>query len=88
MNFAEELYIGTSIIDADIVINMLKNGRALSGIFCICKKDNGKFMYEILEARELLAERNKNRYKVFGIATGKNEALEVLRYMVEDRHEY
>ena len=88
MDFSEELYIGNSIKDADIVISMLKKGKTLSGVFCICKKDNGKFMYEILSATELQKERNKNRYEVFGIALGKKEALEVLRFMVEEKHEY
>lgn len=88
MNFAEELYIGKSIADVSLAVYMLKNGETPVGVFCVCKKDNGKFLYEILSAAELLKERNKNRYTVYGIAAGKHEAFELLRTIVEDRHEY
>ncbi len=88
MDFSEELYIGKSIADVGSVVYMLKNGETPVGVFCVCKKDNGRFLYEILSARELLRERNKDRYTVCAIAAGKREAFEVLRSMVEDRHEY
>ena len=89
MEFSKELYIGKSISDISSAVYMLKNGIEASGIFCICKKNNnGRFMYEIMSSGELLKERNKNKYTVYGIAAGKHESFELLRYMLEDRHEF
>ena len=45
-------------------------------------------MYEIMSSKELLKERNRDKYTVYGIAAGKYEAFELLRYMLEDRHEF
>ncbi|MCD8036045.1 MAG: hypothetical protein LUE88_01485 [Clostridiales bacterium] len=88
MEFSEELYIGKSITDEASVVYMLKNGKVPAGIFCVCKKDNGRFLYEIVSAHELLKDRNKDRYTVYGIAAGKQESFELLRFILEDRHEY
>lgn len=62
--------------------------KAASGVFCVCKKENGKFLYEIMESTELLKERNRDKYTVYGIAGGKREAFEVFRTMVEDTNAY
>ena len=87
MEFADELYLGGSIRDEKSVISMLKAGQKPSGVFCVCKNINKRFMYEILSAGELLKERNKGKYKIYGLAAGKREAFEVLRCMLEDENE-
>ena len=89
MEFFNELYIGKDIADIDLIVYMLKNVKEPAGIFCICKKNNGgKFMYEIMSSKELLKERNRDKYTVYGIGAGIYEAFELLRYMLEDRHEF
>ena len=96
MEFFNELYIGKDIADIDLIVYMLKNVKEPAGIFCICKKNNGgKFMYEIMssdEAIRLIRDGDcicvRDKYTVYGIAAGKYEAFELLRYMLEDRHEF
>ena len=88
MEFWDELYIGKSIADIQPIVCLLNNGEAPSGVFCACKKDDGRFLYEIMSSNELLKSRNNEHYTVYGLAAGKREAFEVLRYIVEDRHEY
>lgn len=89
MEFAEEVYVGRSIIDADTVVQLLKRGCIAYGVFCVCTKKNGKFLYEVMSCRELLKERNNtSEYTVRGIAAGKSEAFEVVRTMVEDCHDF
>ena len=89
MEFFNELYICNDISEIGVIVYMLKNGKEPAGIFCICKKNNGgKFMYEIMSSKELLKEINRDKYTVYGIAGGKYEAFELLRYMLEDRHEF
>ena len=56
MKFTDELYVGKSIADTAAVVGLLKDGKAASGVFCVCKKENGKFLYEIMESTELLKE--------------------------------
>ena len=66
MEFFNELYIGKDIADIDLIVYMLKNVKEPAGIFCICKKNNGgKFMYEIMSSKELLKERNRDKYTVY-----------------------
>ena len=88
MKFTDELYVGKSIADTAAVVGLLKDGKAASGVFCVCKKENGKFLYEIMESTELLKERNRDKYTVYGIAGGKREAFEVFRAIVEDTNAY
>lgn len=88
MEFAEELYIGRSIINVGVVVKMLKKGDIPHGVFCVCSNENGKYRYEIMSSHELLKERNALNYKVLGIAAGKREAFEVVRSIVEESHEF
>lgn len=88
MKFFEELYIGKSITDIEEDVSMLKRGESRFGLMCVCKNENGRFLYEILSSRELLKERNTDKYIVYGLAVGKREVFELLRYIMEDRHEY
>lgn len=88
MEFAEDLYVGKSIIDVGVVVEMIKDGNIPHGVFCVCSKKNGKYHYEIMSCRELLKVRNVSNYKVLGIAAGKMEAFEVFRCMVEESHEF
>lgn len=89
MKFAEDVYVGKSIIDVYTVVELLKNGCIPHGVFCICTKKNGRFLYEVMSCRELLKDRNnKLEYTVRGIAAGKLEAFEVVRSMVEDHHDF
>lgn len=88
MKFADELYVGKTIYDTASVISLMKEGKTASGVFCVCRKENGKFSYEIMDTRELLKERNRDKYTVYGIAAGKREAFEVLRTIVEETHAY
>lgn len=88
MDFAEELYIGKSIADVEAVVSLLKDGTEPAGVFCVCKKENGRFRYEIMSSAELLKEHNRDKYTVYGLAAGKRESFELLRFMLEDRHEY
>ena len=88
MKFFEELYIGKSITDIEEDISLLKRGESRFGLMCVCKNENRKFLFEILSSRELQKERNADKYTVYGLAIGKREAFELLRYILEDRNEY
>lgn len=88
MKFAGEIYVGKSIEDTASVVALLKKGERASGVFCLCKKDGGRFSYEIMDTSELLKERNRDKYTVYGIAAGKREAFELLRFMLEDTNAY
>lgn len=88
MKFADELYVGKSIVDTASVVRLLNDGKTASGVFCICKKDSGKFLYEIMDSFELLKQRNRDKYTVYGIAAGKRESFELLRFILEDTNAY
>ena len=36
MKFTDELYVGKSIADTAAVVGLLKDGKAASGVFCVC----------------------------------------------------
>lgn len=88
MEFFEELYIGKGINDVSSIVYMLNHNEEPSGIFCVCKNKNGRFLYEILSSKEILKYRNRDKYVIYGIAAGKRDSFELLRYILEDRHEY
>ncbi|MBQ4347003.1 MAG: hypothetical protein IJC39_00965, partial [Firmicutes bacterium] len=63
-------------MDADLeeeaLFSLLRN-EAPNGVYCLCRRADGKFFCEIMSARELFTERNKKHdYEVFGAARGRN----------------
>ena len=88
MRFAEELYVGKSIEDTAAVVSLMEMGITAPGVFCVCVRDNGRFSYEIMSAGQLLTERNAGKYTVIGVAGGKREAFELLRFILEDTNAY
>lgn len=88
MEFAEELYVGKSIINVGAIVKMLRNGDIPHGVFCVCSKKNGKYKYEIMSCHELLSQKHILAYKVLGFGLGKKEAFEIVRTMVEESHEF
>ena len=88
MDFAETIYKGKSITDLKRIILMLEDECEPLGVFCVCKKKSGKFLYEIMSARQLLKDRNEGLYTVYGVAAGKREAFEVVKAILEDTNEF
>ena len=85
MRFAEELYVGKSIEDTAAVVSLMEMGITAPGV---CVRDNGRFSYEIMSSGQLLTERNAGKYTVIGVAGGKREAFELLRFILEDTNAY
>ena len=54
MRFAEELYVGKSIEDTAAVVSLMEMGITAPGVFCVCVRDNGRFLYEIMSSGQLL----------------------------------
>lgn len=85
MEFIEEPYIGKSITDLETIFYSLKRRIPVMNIYCICISEESQFLLEIMSSKELYHQRNQNKkYCIAGIAQGKKEAYDLVRYMVEN----
>ncbi len=89
MEFIRELYIGEKVQSLGVVLYALKRNIAAEGIYCICFCEGGSSFLEILSSRELVKERcQKRKYTVLGLALGRREAYDLLRYILQDLEDH
>ena len=81
-----DLYVGTMAAkNKSRIINKLKKHRLIKDVFVITKASNGCDLFDIYPANVLTQKyfREKDLF-VIGIAAGYDEAIELVRSIVED----
>ncbi len=70
------MYVGEGIDNPQEIIDGLKKGKSLFGIYLICIETNSPFLMEIFNSAEIFKNFYKNKqYKVIGICKGKQDAF-------------
>ena len=84
--WSERLYIGEQAkADCRKLQKKLEKGKMTSDIFLITKPSNENNLMDIHPANELLFPYHRNReIPVYGLAKGKNEALQLVLTILED----
>ena len=84
MKLIDNLFVAGNITDLETVIYSLRRSIPVLHLTCIVLFED-KNRLEILSSRDLFHERNKNRPGLIaGIAMGRREAIDLLRFMTED----
>jgi len=86
--WGSKLYIGEQVGGkCDRIKKQLSAGKLVPGIFLITEPTNGENFFDVLPATELLFPYHKRRnIVVYGIAKGKEEALELVASMLEEMY--
>ena len=88
ITWGAKLYIGKQIgKKSERVKKKLASGKMTPGIFLITEPTNRDNFFDILPATELLFPYHKKReIVVYGLAKGKEEALELVTFMLEEMY--
>ena len=70
---------------SDEIICKIINRKMMPGVYCICLPSNDKNLLDIINANEFkFPHYDKITTKVIGICKGKNNAIEMVKKLVED----
>lgn len=84
MKLIDNLFVAGNVKDMETVVYSLRRSIPVLHLYCIVLFED-KNRLEILTSRDLFHERNKNRpAQIAGIAMGRREAVDLLRFMTED----
>ena len=84
MKFIENVFVAESIEDVNTVFHALKNNIPVFNTFLICFNGDSQNMAEILSAKEILKEKNREKaYIVIGVDGSRQEAYDLLRYIIQ-----
>ena len=84
MKLIDNLFVAGNVTDLEMVVYSLRRSIPVLHLTCIVLFED-KNRLEILSSRDLFHERNKNRAGlIVGIAMGRREAIDLLRFMTED----
>jgi hypothetical protein len=90
MTFAKRMFLGESVRGNSIgMIKSIKKKRILPNTYIICLAENGIDPLEYLDAVQLMQPYYKkgNDMHICGLAHGKDEAVEVVRRIIETAEE-
>ena len=85
MKWSEDLYVGDNIRETiEEVRGSLDRGEVVEGAFLVCLSEGGSNLFDIIPAKELrLSIYREYDLKVVGVADDKDEAVELVRQMIE-----
>ena len=84
MKLVDNLFVAGNVTDLETVIYSLRRSIPVLHLTCIVLFED-KNRLQILSSRDLFHERNKKRPGLIaGIAMGRREASDLLRFMTED----
>lgn len=84
MKFYKDIFTGKSIDNKEQIIDMIKSGISVLNIYLICIDVNSKNLMETFQCNEIFKDINKNKsYIIIGIAKGRKEAFELVKYIFE-----
>lgn len=85
MEFANRLYIGTSIRHrAERIIDRMKQGKVVISVYCITEAGNSTDLFDIYHYHELRQEYYKEHpVKILGLAGSKEEAIGIVANMIQ-----
>ena len=84
MRLIENLFAAGNVTEPETVVYSLRRDIPVLHLYCIVLFEDRNRL-EILSSKDLFQERNKNRPAVIaGVAMGKREAYDLLRFMAED----
>ena len=86
--WSERLYISEPLLKkSEKIKKKLSQGRRVHDIFLITGPTNGENLFEVIESKELCFPYHKRReIPVYGLAKGKEDALELVRTIIEDMY--
>ncbi|NLK21431.1 MAG: hypothetical protein GX308_04990 [Epulopiscium sp.] len=83
MIIAKRCYIGETIKNKDKILKTIANNLPLKNIYCLCVGDKPHHLMEILSSREMIKDiYSKEKYKIIGIASSRDEAFELTRQIM------
>lgn len=83
--FIEELFIGGSVKDLGTVVYGLRRRIPVHNVYCIALFLGEKPKVELISSRQLFSKKNEEKDIVIaGIAYGRQEALSLLQFMVQE----
>ena len=86
--WSEKLYISESLLKkSEKIKKKLSQGRPVFDVFLITCPTNEENLFDVMDAKELLFPYHKQRkIPVYGLAKGKEDALELVRTIIEDMY--
>ena len=89
MEFIENMYIGEGIKSPEKIIDMLKNKKTVTNVYCICIDMNANSLMEILYSHEIHKQVYKDKnYIIIGLAYGKDEAKKIVCEIIKKAYDY
>lgn len=86
--WSEKLYISEALLKkSDKIKKKLSQGHLVPDVFLIAKPTNEENLFDVIPAKELLFPYHKKReILVYGLAKGKEDALELVRTILEEMY--
>lgn len=89
MKFIENMYIGEGIKFSENIIDMLKDKKTVTNLYCICIDMNADSLMEILYSHEIHKKVYEQKdYIIIGLAYGKDEAKKIVCNIIQEAYNY
>lgn len=88
MKWYKDLYLGEMIAaDAKNIIKKIKNKKLVPGVYVIAVASNPANLMDVIPGWELLQKGYpKEDIRIIGLASGKTEAMEVVRQIIDETY--